>query len=96
MNKGPIDPLDIKITWDRERVADIVNAMLDDPDPIGIYPTTRCFDKLTELLGSVRAEAIGWTWTEACSQYDRGMDPRRFEMPLLLTKATADLNPERK
>lgn len=91
-----IDPLDIKITWDRERVADIVNAMLDDPDHLGIYPTTKCFDKLQELLGSVRAEAIGWTWTEACSQHDKGLDPRRFEIPLLLDKATADLNPERK
>jgi len=80
--------------YDRERVADIVNVMLDDPDPIGIYPTTKCFDQLEELLGTVRAEAVAHTWTEACSQYDKGMDPRRFGMPLLLEKALADLNPE--
>lgn len=89
------DPLDIKITYDKERVADIVNAMLDDPDPIGIYPTTRCFDQLQELLGSVRAEAIGWTWTEACSQYDRGMDPRLTAISQLMIKAAPELNPER-
>jgi len=89
------DPLDIKITWDRERVADIVNAMLDDPDLIGIYPTTACFDKLTELLGSVRVEAIGWTWQTACQQYASGRDPGRTLIPELLKKATADLNPER-
>ena len=89
------DPLDIESTYDRERVVAIVNEMLDDPNPIGIYPTTKCFDKLTDLLSSVRAETVEWAWTEACSQYDRGMDPRRFERSLLLAKATADLNPER-
>jgi len=89
------DPLDIESTYDRERVVAIVNEMLDDPNPIGIYPTTKCFDKLQELLGSVRAQAVEWAWTEACSQHDKGLDPRRFEIPLLLTKATADLNPER-
>jgi len=89
------DPPDAKITWDRERVTDIVDEMLNAPNPIGIYPTTKCFDKLTELLSSVRAETVEWAWTEACSQYDRGMDPRRFERSLLLAKATADLNPER-
>ena len=89
------DPLDIKITWDRERIADIVNAMLDDPDPIGIYPTARCFNRLQELLRGVRAEAIGWTWTEARLQYSKGLDPHRSEIPMLVEKATADLNPER-
>ncbi len=90
------NPLDIKITYDRERVADIVNAMLDDPDKLGIYPTTRCFDKLEDLIGYVRTEAIAYAWTEACSQYDKGMDPRNFEIPLLVEKSIADLNPERK
>ncbi len=87
--------MDTKITYDRERVANIVNAMLEDPNPIGIYSTTKCFDKLEALLGGVRSEAIGWTWTEARLQYSKGLDPHRSEIPKLLERALADLNPER-
>lgn len=87
--------MDNKITYDRERIAAIVNTMLDDPNPIGIYPTMKCFDKLQDLLDSVRTEAIGWTWTEACSQYTKGLDPHLTAISQLMIKATADLNPER-
>lgn len=79
--------------YDRERLIEIVHEVVygDRPD---MYRVEKCYDQLEELLGSVRAEAVGHTWTEACSQYDKGMDPRLFEMPLLLKKAIADLNPE--
>lgn len=52
-------------------------------------------EAVVELLGSVRAEAIGWTWTEACSMHDKGLDPRTFEVPILMDRASADLNPDR-
>ena len=81
--------------FDRERVVEIIDKMLDDARRRGIYQTDECINELEKLLGGVRMEAVGYTWTEACSQYDRGMDPRNYTIPLLMEKAEADLNPER-
>ena len=86
------------MTWDEERVKEVINQAFEDilnaegPSLTSEYPS---FKKMVELLGSVRAETIGWTWVEACNQASRGMDPRFFEVPKLLEKAQADLNPER-
>ena len=80
---------------DRERVVKIIDKMLDDARRRGIYQTDECIDELEKLIAEVRTEAVGYTWTEACSQYDRGMDPRNFTVPLLMEKADADLNPEK-
>ena len=82
--------------WDRERVTKIIDKMLDDARRRGIYQTDECINELDKLLGEMRKEAINYTWTEACSQYDRGMDPRNFTIPLLVEKANEDLNPEKK
>jgi hypothetical protein len=81
--------------WDRERVTKIIDKMLDDARRRGIYQTDECINELENLLGEVRNEAMGYTWTEACSQYDKGMDPRNFTIPTLIAKANADLNPEK-
>lgn len=87
-----------KNSWDRERVKKILHEEIGDAHYIEHGPegdAGHAIEKLTELLGSVRAEAIGWTWTEACSQHGKGLDPRRFKVPLLMDKAQADLNPDR-
>jgi hypothetical protein len=81
--------------YDRERVVKIIDKMLDDARRRGIYQTDECINELEKLLKEVRTEAVGYTWTEACSQYDRGMDPRNFTVPLLMEKANEDLNPAR-
>ena len=81
--------------YDRERINTIINKMLDNARRKGIYQTDECTDELEKLVGDVRAESIQYTWTEACSQYDRGMDPRHFTIPLLVDKARNDINPER-
>ena len=81
--------------YDRQRVTKILDKMLDNARRKGIYQMEECTDELEELVGHVRAEAITYTWTEACSQYDRGMDPRNYTIPLLVEKAAADLNPKR-
>ncbi len=81
--------------WDRERVVGILDKMLDNARRKGIYQMEECTDELEKLVGDVRAEAVAQTWTEACSQYDRGMDPRRYTVPQLVEKLKADLNPER-
>ena len=81
--------------YDRERVCKIIDKMLDDARRRGIYQTDECINELEKLLGGVRQEAVGYTWTEACSQYDKGMDPRNYTVPLLMEKADSDLNPER-
>ena len=81
--------------WDRERVTTILDKMLDNARRKGIYQMEECTDELEKLVGDVRAEAVAHTWTEACSQYDRGMDPRNYTVPQLVEKVKADLNPER-
>jgi len=83
------------IRYDRERVITIIDRMLEDAKRRGIYQTDECINDLEKLLGSVRAEAVATTWTEACSQYDRGMDPRNITIPLLVEKVIGELNPER-
>lgn len=82
--------------WDRERVADIVGEMLDNPDRVGIYPTTDCYNRLENLLSEVRNEAIRWAWEQAAAQYNQGRDPRRTPITELQDKASDDLNPERR
>jgi len=81
--------------YDRERINKIIDKMLDDARRRGIYQTEECTDELEKLIGDVRSEAVNYTWTEACSQYDRGMDPRNFTISLLVEKSRADLNPKR-
>jgi hypothetical protein len=86
-----------KNSWDRERVTELIiqagkDANLTPLDIAGLVPLA---GKMVELLGSVRVEAIGWVWSEACSQHAKGLDPRKFEVPLLMDRANADLNPER-
>ena len=81
--------------WDRERVTTILDKMLDNARRKGIYQMEECTDELEKLVGDVRAEAVAHTWTEACSQYDRGMDPRNYTIPQLVERVKGDLNPER-
>ncbi len=81
--------------YDQERITKILDKMLDDARRRGIYQTDECIKSLDELIGEVRKEAIAYTWTEACSQYDRGMDPRNYTIPLLIDKASEALNPKR-
>lgn len=84
-------------TWDEERAWRIINSAFEEitSGQTGHVSEFSCAKDMLELLDEVRTEAIGWTWAEACSQHDKGLDVRRFEMPLLLNKAKADLNPER-
>ena len=81
------------VSQDRSAICDIISEMLDDPRDGGIYRTTRAYNKLESLLKCARAQAAGWTWTEACMQLDRGDDPRQYEIPALLPRIEHDLNP---
>lgn len=87
-------------TWDEERAWSVIKVAFEEITAGAMLKTGAIEEfsaakDLVELLEEVRTEAIGWTWAEACSQHDRGLDVRRFEVPLLLDKAKADLNPER-
>jgi hypothetical protein len=85
--------------WDEERAKEIVDQCFDEilHSKIPMHVTEfDSFKKMVEFLGSVRNEAIGWTWTEACSQYSKGLNPGKSSVPELVEKAQADLNPERK
>ncbi len=83
------------IRYDRERVVTIIDKMLEDAKRRGIYQTDECIEDLELLLGAVRSEAVAHTWTEACSHYDRGMDPRNITIPILIERVVGELNPVR-
>jgi len=37
---------------------EIISSMLDNPNKIGIYPTTKCFEKLDKLIQELQREAF--------------------------------------
>jgi len=37
----------------RSRICQIISEMLDNPDKLGIYPTTECYDKLEEWIKEI-------------------------------------------
>lgn len=85
--------------WDKERLTEIV---VQAGKEAGLSPIhlsalgTALVEPLETMIDEVRAEAVGWTWTEACSQHDKGLDVRLQNVPALYSKALLDLNPERK
>lgn len=81
---------------DRKVICDIISDMLDNPNEVGIYPTSIAFDKLEKYISQVRAEALGWTHAFACWLLDEGRDLREFEIPKILSMAEKDLSREDK
>ena len=85
--------------WDKERLVEIVTTAGKESglSPIHISALgTALVEPMEKLIDGVRAEAIGWCWVEACSQYDKGLNPGDQIIPDLHAKAVLDLNPERK
>jgi hypothetical protein len=85
--------------WDRERIVEVVATAGNETGQPAIEMSafgTAIIDPLDKLIEGVRAEAIGWCWAEACSQYSKGLNPGDQIVPDLLAKALLDLNPERK
>lgn len=76
---------------DRIEVCNIISDMLDNPDDNEIYPTSTAYTKLEHYIESVRAEAIGWTHADACTELDKGGDPRLTNVPDMLQRARVDL-----
>lgn len=77
---------------DRTEICRVISNMLDDPDEdIGIYKTTRAFDELEKYCDGIRAEAIGWTHADNCTDLDKGLDPRQKECSDMLRRAVIDL-----
>ena len=76
---------------DRQTICGIISEMLDNSDKAGIYQTTKAFDALEKYVEGVRAEAIGWTHTDACIDLDKGRDPRQKIVPEMLERAQVDL-----
>jgi hypothetical protein len=85
-------------TWDEERAWGIINTAFEEitAGKKGSVDEFSCAKDLVELLSSVRGEAVGWTWAEACSAYSKGLNPGKYEIAKLSEKAIEDLNPERK
>lgn len=79
---------------DRATICEIISEMLDNPDENEIYPTTKSYDRLEEYVKSVRTQAVGWAWAEACTQLDNGNDPREYDQSNLIDRSENELNIE--
>ena len=42
---------------DRQEICEAISEMLDNPDASGIYPTTKCFDRLELYMKKLRKKA---------------------------------------
>ena len=76
---------------DRTAICKIVSKMLDNPDKVGIYPTSTAYTELEHYIESARIESIGWMHAYACTMLDRGDDPRLAEVPDIYSRAITDL-----
>lgn len=76
---------------DRTAVCEIISKMLDNPDNVGVYPTSTAYTELEHYIEGVRAEAVGWMHAEACTMLDRGDDPRVADVPVIYSRAMTDL-----
>lgn len=77
---------------DRTAICNIISEMLDNPDEYGIYPTSKCFEQLEFYIEGVRAEALGWMHTEACSNHDQGNDLIIMNIPEIYSRARIELS----
>ena len=77
---------------DRAKICEIISEMLDNPDDIGIYPTSIAYKKLAEYIQQERLQAIGWTHAEACMAIDKDKDFRKVLVPDMLDRAFEDLD----
>ena len=76
---------------DRTKICTIISKMLDNPDKHGIFPTATAYTELELYVEEQRIEAVGWTWAEACTLLDQGIDPRTYEVPKVLESTQKDL-----
>jgi hypothetical protein len=76
---------------DRTEICRIISEMLDNPGECEIYHTTKAYDELEKYIRSVRVEALGWAYADACTTLDRGQDYREIEVPSIIKRALIDL-----
>jgi len=77
---------------DKELVEEIIKEMLYSPDKNGTYDMVKARDKLETLINDRRVEAIGWAYADCCTDLDKGLDPRKTEMPGVLERSQVDLS----
>ena len=76
---------------DRIEICKIMSEMLDNPNDVGIYPTSDAYNALETYIESVRMKAIGWTHADACIHMDKDINYRKIEIPEILERAKIDL-----
>lgn len=74
----------------RKEICEIISTMLDNPDRVGIYPTSTAYTALELLVQERVMQVAGFVWTEACCLLDEGEDPRTHEIPALIEKVVAE------
>lgn len=55
----------------------IISNMLDSPDKLGIYPTTKCYAKLDDLYDKITGSTGDPSWSQS---YENGTDNDRKAM----------------
>lgn len=79
---------------DRAKICEIISEMLDNPGKCEIYPTKKAYDALEQYVDQVRAEAIGWSHADDCTDLDKGVDPREKDCGDMLERGLRDLSKE--
>lgn len=78
---------------DRRILYTILTRLLDT---IEVYPATPFLDRTLAQMDAhcqtVRMQAVGWAWAEACRLLDEGKDPRTTDMATLAQRAPKELN----
>ena len=81
---------------DRKKISKIITEMLDNPEPVGIFKTTKAYDELEAYVREQRVQALGWMLEECCSTIEKGNDPRKTLIGDMITRAENDLGKEKK
>lgn len=55
----------------RGSVVGMISAMLDNPDNIGIYPTTKCYDRLESYINSLISQTGERVRKEICEKIEK-------------------------
>ena len=80
---------------DREVICTIINKMLDNPHPNGVYQINATCAELESYIKYIRAETIGYMYGTACMMLDNNKDIRLAEATNIYHDAVYGLTGER-
>jgi len=79
-------------TFSRGPIIEIINDLLDSPNPQDKGAMMITYSRLCQLLAANRANALNWGWTSALHKLSMGL-PLDGDFPTLRTEMEKDLDP---